>query len=195
MRHSDLEVIPCRVLRRETETIVEKQATYFLTTPRLGFRLWSLDDLPLALALWGDSNVTRLIGGPFSEKEIQARLSREIASMQAQGIQYWPAFLLADGDFAGCCGLRPYKPKEKICELGFHFRPVYWGKGLAMESAQAVIKHASESVRPAGLFAGHHPENLASQKVLEKLGFVFTHEELYAPTDRMHRCYFLKLPK
>lgn len=170
-------------------------STYFLKTERLGFRLWSVDDFPLALALWGDVKVTRLIGGPFSEKEIQERLTREIASMQSHGIQYWPVFLLSDGEFAGCCGLRPYRPEEMIFELGFHFRPAYWGKGLAVEAAQAVIRHASESLGARGLFAGHHPENLASRKVLEKLGFRFTHEELYAPTGKMHSCYFLKLPK
>lgn len=174
---------------------METTPTYFLKTARLGFRLWSVDDFPLALALWGDVNVTHLIGGPFSEEQVHERLIKEIGSVRAHGIQYWPIFLLADGDFVGCCGLRSYKPEEKICELGFHLRPAYWGKGFAVESAQAVIKHASESLRAEKLFAGHHPENLASQKVLEKLGFAFTHEELYAPTGKMHRCYFLKLRK
>jgi hypothetical protein len=36
---------------------------YFLTSPRLGFSTWSHDDLPLAMDLWGDPNVTRLTGG------------------------------------------------------------------------------------------------------------------------------------
>ena len=167
---------------------------YFLKTPRSGFRLWSMDDFPLALALWGDIRVTRFIGGPFSEKEVRERLTREIATLQVHGIQYWPVFLLADGDFAAFCGLRPYRSEEKICELGFHFRPAYWGKGFAVEAAQSVIRHAFESLRAKGLFAGHHPENPASRKVLEKLGFRFTHEELYAPTGKMHGCYFLNLP-
>lgn len=167
---------------------------YFLKTPRLGFRLWSVDDFPSALALWGDIRVTRFIGGPFSEKQIQERLTREIASMQVHGIQYWPVFLLAEGDFVGCCGLRPYKPEEKICELGFHLRPAYWGKGFAVEAAQAVIKHAHKSLGAKGLFAGHHPENLASRKVLEKPGFRLTHEKLYTPTGKMHSCYFLNFP-
>jgi RimJ/RimL family protein N-acetyltransferase len=173
---------------------VQTGLAYFLKTARLGFRLWCMDDLPLALALWGDISVTRFIGGPFSEKQIQERLTREIASMQTNGIQYWPLFVLAEGDFVGCCGLRPYRPEEKICELGFHLRPAYWDKGFAAEAAQAVIKHAYESLRAKGLFAGHSPENLASRKVLQKLGFRFTHEELYAPTGKMHSCYFLNLP-
>jgi RimJ/RimL family protein N-acetyltransferase len=164
---------------------------YFLKTARLGFRLWSIEDLPLARALWGDLQVTRYIGGPFSEEQIQERLAREISFMSAHHVQYWPLFSFADGDFAGCCGLRPYKPEERIYELGFHLRPPHWGKGFAMESARAVTKHAYDSLEAQGLFAAHHPKNLASQKVIEKLGFRFTHEEFYPPTGEMHRCYFL----
>jgi RimJ/RimL family protein N-acetyltransferase len=172
---------------------VQTGPDYFLKTPHLGFRPWCQDDFPLALALWGDIRVARFIGGPFSEKQVQERLTREIATMQVHGIQYWPVFLLADGDFVGCCGLRPFRPEEKICELGFHLRPSYWGKGFAVEAAQAVIKHAYESLGAKELFAGHHPENLASRRVLEELGFRFTHEELYAPTGKMHSCYLLNL--
>ena len=84
------------------------EPSYFLTTQHLGFRPWSPDDMPLAVALWGDIQVTRLIGGPFSDEQIRERLKKEIASMQQHGLQYWPLFLLADGDFVGCCGLRSF---------------------------------------------------------------------------------------
>jgi ribosomal-protein-alanine N-acetyltransferase len=146
------------------------------------------------MLLWGDIAVTRFIGGPFSKAQIRARLAGEIASMSEHGIQYWPVFLLSDGAFAGCCGLRPYKPEEGICELGFHLRPQYWGQGLAVEAARAVIRLASESLEARALFAGQYADNQASARVLEKLGFAFTHEEIYAPTGRMHRCHILKLP-
>jgi RimJ/RimL family protein N-acetyltransferase len=146
------------------------------------------------MLLWGDIAVTRFIGGPFSKAQIRARLAGEIASMSEHGIQYWPVFLLSDGAFAGCCGLRPFKPEEGICELGFHLRPPYWGQGLAVEAARAVIRLASESLEARALFAGQYADNQASARVLEKLGFEFTHEEIYAPTGRMHRCHILKLP-
>jgi [ribosomal protein S5]-alanine N-acetyltransferase len=173
---------------------VHSAPDYFLKTPRLGFRLWSLEDLPLARSLWGDMEVSRFIGGPFSEAQIQQRLSREISCMDANSVQYWPVFSLADAEFAGCCGLRPYEPAERIYELGFHLRPSHWGKGFAMESARAVISRAQNSLEASALFAAHHPKNLASRKVIEKLGFRYTREELYPPTGEMHRCYLLELP-
>ena len=69
------------------------------------------DDLDLALGLWGDAAVTRLIGGPFPPERVRERLAREIATQAEHGVQYWPLFLLADGGHAGCCGLRPYKTR------------------------------------------------------------------------------------
>jgi RimJ/RimL family protein N-acetyltransferase len=164
---------------------------YFLTTARLGFGRWEPGDLPLALALWGDPGVTRLIGGPLSAAAAEARLGAEIASLRAHSVQYWPIFLLADGAHAGCAGLRPYRPEDRIYELGFHLRPAYWGQGLATEAAQAVVTLAFETIGAAALFAGHHPENTPSRRVLEKLGFRFTHDELYAPTGLHHPSYLL----
>lgn len=55
--------------------------TYFMKSERLGFRCWSQDDLPLAGELWGDIEVTRFFGGPFSEEEISQRLEHEISRM------------------------------------------------------------------------------------------------------------------
>jgi [ribosomal protein S5]-alanine N-acetyltransferase len=172
--------------------IVQSSRHYFLKSPRLGFRLWSMDDLSLALTLWGDSQVSRFLGGPFSPEQIRARLTREIEIQRDHRIQYWPVFLLTNGEFAGCCGLRPYK--EQVPELGFHFLPSHWGKGIASEAGRAVISYAFDPFGAKALFAGHHPDNAASARVLEKLGFRYTHHEIYPPTGEMHPSYLLERP-
>jgi RimJ/RimL family protein N-acetyltransferase len=168
--------------------------SYFLASARLGFRCWTREDLPLALALWGNPQVTRLLGGPLSPEEVQQRLAREIAQYKASGLQYWPIFLLTTGEHAGCAGLRPYRPSERIHELGFHLLPACWGQGLAEEAARAVIAYAFGTLGAKGLFAGHHPENAASRHVLEKLGFRYTHDEPYPPTGLLHPSYLLEAP-
>ena len=53
------------------------------------------------------------------------------------------------------------------------------------------MDHAFGSLRVKGLFAGHHPANEASQRVLAKLGFRYTHDEFYQPTGLEHPSYFL----
>jgi RimJ/RimL family protein N-acetyltransferase len=112
--------------------------------------------------------------------------------MAAYKVQYWPIFLLEDGQHVGCAGLRPYRLDEPIYEVGFHLRPAYWGRGLAEEAGRAAAAFAFETLGAKALFAGHHPANQASRHVLNKLGFRFTHEELYLPTGLLHPSYLLR---
>lgn len=171
--------------------LIDGQRDYFLRTSRLGFSRWTSTDFALALALWGDAEVTNLIGGPFTPEQIRTRMDREIASLRDYGVQYWPIFVLTTGRHAGCAGLRPYRMEEKVYELGFHLRPEHWGRGLAQEAGRAVIGYAFESLGAKALFAGHHPANLVSRRVIEKLGFRATHEEFYPPTGLNHPSYLL----
>jgi [ribosomal protein S5]-alanine N-acetyltransferase len=165
---------------------------YFLKSQRLGFRCWTKEDLSLARELWGDLEVTKFFGGPFSDEEIEQRLQRELDRQSAYGFQYWPMYWLEDDDFVGCCGLRPYKLDEGIPELGFHLRPKYWGRGLAPEAATVVIEYAFQTLGWKGLSAGHHPENVNSKKVLERLGFRHTHEEFFPALGIKIPYYFLR---
>jgi RimJ/RimL family protein N-acetyltransferase len=167
---------------------------YFMTSARLGFRTWREDDLDLATALWGNADVMRHIGGVQPREAIAARLAREIATQAEAGIQYWPIFLLDGGAHVGCCGLRPYRPEQRTHELGFHVLPAYWRQGYAEEAALAVVDHAFFDLGVWGLFAGHNPQNAASRRLLEKLGFRYTHSELYPPTRDIHPCYRLDAP-
>lgn len=167
-------------------------ARYFLQSTRLGFGLWSTTDIALAMGLWGDGEVTKRIGGPFSKNQVNQRLLKEIASQNEYGIQYWPIFLLAAGEHVGCCGLRPYKLEEKIYEIGFHLKKPFWGQGYAAEAAQAVIDYAFHTLKAQALFAGHHPDNETSRRLLTKLGFQYTHDEYYIPTGLNHPSYLLR---
>ncbi len=164
---------------------------FFLKTGRLGFSEWTEEDLPLAELLWGDPEVSRYISarGGFTAEEIGSRLRLEIVNGRDLGVQYWPVFLLEGGEFAGCCGLRPRA--AGVFELGFHLRPKFWGRGLASEAARAAAEYAFGVLGAVSLFAGHNPDNLASARVLKKLGFRLTGEEFYAPTGLMHPSYEL----
>lgn len=168
------------------------EARYFLSSQRLGFRTWREDDLPLALELWTDARVTGFFGGPYSPEQVEARLAREMADQRDHGMQYWPIFLLEDGRHVGVCGLRPWKPG--VPELGFHLRPEFWRQGLAFEAASAVIQHGFARLDATALFAGHHRENVASRKLLLKLGFQYAGEEIYLPSGMLEPTYLLRNP-
>jgi len=158
-------------------------------TARLRFGIWTDDELPLARELFGDPRVTSLVGGPFDDDQIRARLTTEIRNQRDHGFQYWPIFLEA-GEHVGCCGLKPRAPN--VHELGFYLRPALWNRGLAVEAARGVIEYAFDRLGAEALFAGHHPENQGSRRTLEKLGFRYTHDEHYPPTGLLHPGYELR---
>jgi [ribosomal protein S5]-alanine N-acetyltransferase len=157
-------------------------------TARLVFRTWTADDLPLATALWGDARVSALVGGPFDAAAVHERLAFELAN-QRVGLGYWLVFL-HDGTHVGCCGLKPRTPR--VHELGFYLRPEHWGAGFATSAARSVIAHAFGPLDALALFAGHHPDNAASRRTLERLGFAYTHHEHYPPTGLDHPGYELR---
>lgn len=195
--HADETEWICGTGRSDTSVWADNGVVgYFLVTTRLGFRRWTEQDLDLGLALWGDPAVTRFIErrGALTAEQVAARLADEIAAEAAHGVQYWPVFLLDDGGFVGCCGLRPHRPAERVLELGVHIRSACWGRGYAAEAATAVIAHAFGSLGAARLVAGHHPDNAVSRRLLAKLGFRYTHDELYPPTGLRDPSYVLDGP-
>ena len=193
MANGDTAIIPVGGKQRLAR-LMSTASEYFMRTDRLGFRHWRAGDLGLALGLWGDPKVTAFIDarGGLSPEQVRERLSREVRTQEAHGVQYWPVFLLASREHVGCCGLRPYRADRRVFELGFHIRSSHWRRGFAAEAAAAAIRYAFESRGARGLFAGHHPDHAASKKLLEKLGFRYTHHEPYAPTGLRHPSYFLK---
>ena len=163
---------------------------YFMQSERIGFRIWSPADLGLAVALWGDARVSGLIGGPFTEQQVRERLELEISTQESSGFQYWSIFRLQDDVHLGCCGLRPH-PGDDALELGFHLLFEHWGQGYGSEAASAVMNHAFGRLGVEALFAGHHPENQTSARLLQRLGFRHVSDELYPPTGLVHPSYRL----
>lgn len=165
---------------------------YFMRSDRLGFGIWQANDAELADAIWGDPEVTKHTGGPFTSLQVRERLDGEIATRLEHGLQYWPMFRLDTAKLIGCCGFRPRDLDTNTFELGFQLCRVAWGQGYAVEAGSAAIAWATKK-GIAALIAGHHPENIASGRALQRLGFRYTHDELYPPTGQMEPCYRLEL--
>ena len=65
--------------------------------------------------------------------------------------------------------LRPFEMAD--VDLGYRLPKPYWGAGLATEAASAWIHAAFNQLRLKGLGAFVHPENIASVRMVDKLGF------------------------
>ena len=166
---------------------------FFLTTERLYFSVWDENDLLDAIKLWGNPEVTKFIAadGKMTKEQICQRFNKEIEMYKNYNIQYWPIFIKDTYQIIGCCRLRPYDYKNKILEMGVHLKQEYWGCGYAKEACSAVIDYAFDTLQVNALFAGHNPKNLASAKLLKKLGFIYTHDEFYPPTGLYHPSYLM----
>jgi ribosomal-protein-alanine N-acetyltransferase len=163
------------------------------TTERLAARSWRIEDLPLAVELWGDPAVTALIDarGGLTLGQVEEKLRAEIERERSHRVQYWALFDRGNAGFVGCAGLRPwiYTPDEANFELGFHIVKRCWGKGFATEAARGALDYGWQKLLVSKIYAGHHPDNHASRRVLEKLGFTFIADVFYEPTGRMHPSY------
>jgi len=164
------------------------------SSPRLSFRCWTEEDLPLAEALWCDPEVMRYLGDTMSREQAQARLHLEMERARLLGIQYWPVFERTTGEFAGCAGLRPFHQEPGVFEVGVHIMPRFWSERLGEEAARAVLQFAFDELQVNGLTAGHNPDNLHSKALLARLGFTYSHMEPWGPLQIDHVFYRLPRP-
>ena len=82
----------------------------------------------------------------------------------------------ADGRYIGRTGLYPHRtedgvivPREAI--LAFYLARPYWGRGIATEAGRAFLEYGFRDLGLVKIHAGMNQANLASVRVIEKLGF------------------------
>ncbi len=79
---------------------------------------------------------------------------------------------LRDGTPLGLCGLIKRDSLEDV-DIGFAFLPAFRGQGYALESAVAVRDYATEVLGLERIVAITAPDNDASARLLERLGFAY----------------------
>lgn len=150
---------------------------------RLIFRSWTGQDGALAEALWCDPEVTYYFGGAMTREQTLDRLHTECERESRLGLQYWPVFLRATGEFAGCAGLRPWSMDPNTIEVGVNLMRSVWGLRLGEEALRAVLAYGFNSLDLPMIVAGHGREHANSRKLLERVGFRYTHDILWGPKD------------
>ncbi|MCD8029188.1 MAG: GNAT family N-acetyltransferase [Erysipelotrichaceae bacterium] len=170
-----------------------KTHDYFMNSSRLGFSLWSDNDIELMISLYGQRDVSQFISanGVFTNNQIEHRLNNEINNYKQYHIQYYPLFSLIDHSFVGCCGLRPTN-ELNVYEIGFHIKKECRHQGFAAEAAKQVIHYAFTSLNATKIIAGHHPDNMASKALISNLGFKYIQDSYYEPTGLMHPTYAIR---
>ena len=94
---------------------------------------------------------------------------------------YWGIQLKNDLKVIGTIGLFNLSAHEDKAEIGYELLPGYQGKGLMQQAMTAVIQYGFHIMRLQMIEAWTVKENLASARVLQKMGFEL-HDQAVATT-------------
>ena len=141
-----------------------------IITDRLILRPYQDADADVLMVGFNDYDIVKWLSRPpYPFTRADVRLTNE------DGSSRWPN--VAAMEYAGCMvGSISSHP-----HLGFWLLQRFWGMGLATEAGRAMIRAVFTGTTCPKLASGYFEGNLASARVLQKLGF--------AETERgMHHC-------
>lgn len=153
-------------------------ARVIVQTDRLHLREWERSDARAFQHVAGDPRTMRFITGgrPLTAEETARFVNRQIEVARLAGWCRWALELRAPAPgeptgAVGFCGPGPTFAPE--IELGWWVHPDLWGRGLATEAALAAREYCFAVIGFDRLICMVHPDNHASLRVAEKVGFVY----------------------
>ena len=156
-----------------------------IETQRLILREHTLEDFDALHAMWSEPAVYRhIIGRPSTREESWSRLLRYSGHWRLLGYGYWAVEERATGNFVGEMGFADYHrdidpPLDGHPELGWALKTAVHRKGYATEALLAITGWADAHFTGKETSAMIAPENMASIRVAEKIGFVKELETTY----------------
>lgn len=128
-----------------------------------------------------DPDVMATLGGLRSDEVSADILAQLMAHWEQHGFGYWMARDAESGAFVGRGGLRRVVVggAEEV-EVGYALLPEYWSRGLATELARECVRVGVEILGLAELVAFTLPTNAASRRVMERVGFTYARDIIWA---------------
>jgi len=144
-----------------------------LRTPRLLLRGWRDEDLAPFAALNADPAVMEHFPAVLGRAESDALAARIAAQFDARGFGLWAVEAPGVAPFLGFVGLavpRFTAPFTPCVEIGWRLARDFWGRGYALEAAQAAFDFAWGPADLAALVSFTAPANRRSVALMERLG-------------------------
>jgi len=140
-----------------------------LETSRLILRPPRLEDLEPWSEMMTDEQAARFIGGVMSRPVCWRQLMTMVGAWHSQGFAMFSVIEKATGRWIGRVG--PWEPDGwPGHEIGWAIVRDCWGRGYAGEGAIAAADWAFETLGWSNIIHSIAPDNLASQRVAQKLG-------------------------
>ena len=140
-----------------------------LETPRLILRVPRVTDLDTWTGMMADEVTARFIGGVAPRAICWRQLMTLIGAWHAHGFAMFSVIEKETGRWIGRLG--PWQPEGwPGTEVGWAIVRDRWGHGYAVEGAIAATNWAIDTLGWSEIIHSIAPENLASQRVAQKLG-------------------------
>ncbi|WP_088072497.1 GNAT family N-acetyltransferase [Gottfriedia luciferensis] len=145
-----------------------------ITTERLYLREINVTDINRMFSILSREEVTKYYGLEAVKNSSEVleiiHYFREMYETQS-GIR-WGIIEKETNQLIGSCGFNAYQVRNKRAELGYELHPDYWRKGYATEAIKALLSYGFDILQLNRIGAIVFPENIPSQMLLEKIGFM-----------------------
>lgn len=158
-----------------------------IETARLRLRGFRPDDLDALCQVFGDPEVMTYISGgkPRTREATREGLQRSIEGWGKRGFGLWAVVEKASDRVVGYCGLMFLEDTPEI-EVAYGLMRSAWGKGFAAEAARAGLEFGFNELKLERIVAVVNPLNVASRRVLKKLGMKHTKNARHYDADLMY---------
>ncbi len=151
-----------------------------LTTERLHLRPFTMDDREALFTITQEPDIFQYFPtkAAWEMEKVERNITHQINHWHTYGYGQMAVTLLEAGQLMGWCGLE-FLPDTNETEVGYLLSNVFWGKGFATEAARASVEFGKNEIGLKEIIGLTDPLNVASQRVLEKCGLVFTRRQVY----------------
>ena len=151
-----------------------------ILTPRLRLRAFTLEDAQPLYNILQQENILQYFPTtqPPELERVERLVQRQLEHWAKHRCGWWAVVPLGQEQLVGWNGLQ-FLPETGEIEVGYLLSKSSWGSGLATEGARAALEFGFETLDLEEIIGLVHPENIASQRVLEKSGLVFVDRAEY----------------
>ncbi|GAA6765257.1 GNAT family N-acetyltransferase [Flavobacterium sp. CGRL1] len=145
-----------------------------IETERLLLRRITNDDVNEVFELRSNPETMKFIPRPLVKDNEDALLHIAMIEEKIEtniGIN-WAITLKGNPKLLGIIGYYRMQPENYRAEIGYMLSPDFHGKGIIPEAVNVLLKYGFENLKLHSIEAVIDPENYASEKVLQKCGFV-----------------------
>ena len=155
-----------------------------LETDRLILRELKLSDAEAFFAMDNNPNVHKYLWNKPVQKieetiEVIVFVRKQYVD---NGIGRFAMISKETNEFVGWAGLKYnteiVNNKINFYDIGYRLDEKFWGKGYASEATFAWLKYAFETMKIKTMEAAAHTDNVASNKILQKIGMQMTEQYL-----------------